>query len=265
MIVRPFFLALILSSYLPAFCNETATLLAAEEFAQGAKQYLAKEYKESAESFKRAAAKNPTTDIFLNLGLAEFQLGHFGWAMAYWRRALYLSPWNSSAKEAIEHLQSQNKIRRGIEDGSITQKIHSSFLQYISLNLILLISLSLMAFGFWKLFAFLGERKRANASGALPPVFPMKVGMIIGVFILSSLVATVKYFDTKTIRATIVVSSVHLRTGPTEESANVTEVFEGQEVVVQRLDKNWLQVTHAGRTTGWIDRKTVELNSGDVL
>lgn len=265
MIVRLVFLAFFFFSYIPVFCSENTTLSVAEEFAQGAKHYLAKEYTESAESFKRAAAKTPSTDVFLNLGLAEFQLGHFGWALVYWRRALDLSPWNSSAKEAIEHLQSQNKIRRGLEDGSLIQRVHSSGLRYIPLNLILLVSLYLMVFGFWKLFVFLGERRRASVSDTLPPVFPMKVGVVLTFFILCSALAGLRHYDAKTLRATIVVASTQLRTGPTEESANVTEVFEGQEVVVQRLDKDWLQVTYAGRTTGWIDRKSAELSSGDFL
>lgn len=264
-IVRLVLLALVFSSHIPAFCDEIASLSEAEEFARGAKYYLAKEYTESAQSFKRAAAKKPTTDIFLNLGLAEFQLGHFGWAVAYWRRALDLSPWNRSAKEAIEHLESQNKIRKVGEDGSLLQKIHGSVLRYIPLNLILMISLLLMTFGFWKLFAYLGERRRANSAGALPPPFPIKVGVVLGFFVLLSMLAALRNYDAKTIRATIVVASTPLRTGPTEESANVTEVFEGQEVVVQRLDKDWLQVTYAGRTTGWVDRKSAELSSGDFL
>jgi tetratricopeptide (TPR) repeat protein len=250
-LVRLVFLAVIFSGF--------NSYSAEEDFAQGAKHYFAKEYSEAAESFKRAAAKSPSSDVFLNLGLAEFQLAHYGWAMSYWRKALDLSPWNSSAREAIEHLLTLNKLRRGSEDNSIFYRIHSSLLRYVPLGAFLFIGLILMVVGFWQLLAFAGSRRKAALAGEIPPAFPIKVGVIIFFFVFTMLISAVKRYDNNTVRATIVVSSTPLRTGPTDESANVMEVFEGQEVVVQRLDKDWLQITYAGKTTGWIERKAVDL------
>ncbi len=248
---------LLLASFLIPF-----KLFASEDFTLGAKHYLAKEYTESAESFKRAAASTPSSDIFLNLGLAEYQLAHYGLALSYWRKALDLSPWNSSAKEAINHLLEQNKLRRMSEDHSLLQKIHDSPLRYFSLHFILLFTLGLWLLGMWPLLTHFGRRRKSYLAGEVTPNLPIKVGVYLSLFLVFTALALLKYYDIRTLRVTVVVPSSPLRAGPTDESASVLEVFEGQELVVQRLDKDWIQVTYAGKTTGWIESKAAVISSG---
>ncbi len=253
MMVRLHFLAVIF------ICSN---LFASEDFALGAKHYHAKEYTEAVESFKRAAAKQPTTEVFLNLGLAEYQLAHYGWALAHWRKALDLSPWNGSARAAIDHLGTQNKLRKGTEDSSILERIHQSVIKYIPVHFLFFVTLVLMTLGFWQLFSYLGIKKKALRAGEVVPEFPIKVGVYIAAFILLAGFSGVKYYDAKSIRMTIIAPSAALRAAPTDESASVMELFEGQELVVQRLDKDWVQVTYAGKTTGWIESKAATISSG---
>ena len=71
--------------------------------------------------------------------------------------------------------------------------------------------------------------------------------------------------DENTPRGTIVVEKVHVRAGPGEKEAQLFELFEGNEVLILRVDDDWAQIQFPGAFTGWIPQSAIFQNFGKNL
>lgn len=264
MYVRFFALIVILSCFAQVYATDSES--PEELLTKGAKHYHAKEFTEAQLYLKRAQNIDPlNADLNYNLGLAEFGLGHYGSALAYWRRALDLSPWHTPSRDAIAFLNSQNKLRLTPAENSIFEKLHSSFLRFIPFHLFMVVCFLLFLLSFWQIVSYVGTLRKSKISGSPAQSFPLKTYVYTTLWLLLSLLTLAKLNDKKTIRATIISATAQLKTSPNEESASIIEIGEGQEVIVRKKIDGWLQVNFQGKTTGWINSTTAIFSSGDFL
>lgn len=74
----------------------------AEAFAGGVFAYEHSNYPDAVLEFRKAAGISPCTGAFQNLGNAEWQRGRTGPAIQAWEQALYIDPWNVSARQSLQ-------------------------------------------------------------------------------------------------------------------------------------------------------------------
>lgn len=67
-------------------------------FIAGTQAYKAADYSSSAAAFRQSATLHPGSGTLQNLGLAEWQRGKVGQAILAWEQALWLDPFNESAR-----------------------------------------------------------------------------------------------------------------------------------------------------------------------
>jgi len=67
-------------------------------FISGTQAYKAADYLSSAAAFRQSATLHPGSVTLQNLGLAEWQRGKVGQAILAWEQALWLDPFNESAR-----------------------------------------------------------------------------------------------------------------------------------------------------------------------
>ncbi len=235
------------------------------EFSSGVKAYQDKDFVQAKTHFLESAKLSPTNaDVYYNLGLSEFQLNQKGAAIGYWRRALDLKPTHSLAQDSIKFAATQMLRPIGNQNASLFEKL-GDLLKYISLHLLLFFTLAFTFAGCWTWIKILGKRKVERREERDLTAFGIKAPALgFGAFLFLAL-SLAKYIDKHQIGATIVVPTVTLRSSPSDESANLMEVFEGQEVVVRKSRDNWIQVQVLGRSTGWLPRNAVLISSGSIL
>lgn len=93
--LRAFIFFIILGFSTPTF--------AADAFTNGTVAFRSGDYAAAAKSFSESAAQQPTTGVFQNLGLAEWQRGRRGQAVLAWERALWVDPFNAASRESLRY------------------------------------------------------------------------------------------------------------------------------------------------------------------
>jgi tetratricopeptide (TPR) repeat protein len=70
-------------------------------FHDGANAYRAADYEHAVAAFRQSVALQPSSGGLLNLGNAEWQCRHTGPAILAWEQALWLDPFNHSARQNL--------------------------------------------------------------------------------------------------------------------------------------------------------------------
>jgi len=85
--------------FLPAGLQASSNAIATPQPASlpGVSAYQGGDYPQAAEVFAGAISNRLATGNFLNLGLAEWRLGHHGPAVLAWERSLWVDPYNAAA------------------------------------------------------------------------------------------------------------------------------------------------------------------------
>ena len=81
-----------------------------ELFSQGVEAVRAGEFPAAAEKFQLFIAHRPASGALVDLGLAEWQRGHAGPAILAWEQALWIDPFDASAKANLEFARSVAQV-----------------------------------------------------------------------------------------------------------------------------------------------------------
>ena len=229
-------------------------------FQAGVTAYQKQDYAAAETAFSQALLKRPDEPSTLtNLGLTQSKLGHKGWALGYFRRALALSPGFHEAKSAMDFLQKEGALREIPHQLETWESLRSSVLVGVSLAALLLLTLLLFIAMGWVWLKFWGDRKRALRSESALPGFPGLAIAFSTLFVLTFALTLAKCKDSLDSRGTVVVENVQALSSPNEKSPSLFELFEGLEVLVHKVEGNWMQVTYPGAMTGWIPKTSLML------
>ncbi|HOW65942.1 MAG TPA: hypothetical protein P5186_16500 [Candidatus Paceibacterota bacterium] len=95
----------------PGMAQSNQALAAARSlFTQGTEAFLAGDYTTAARLYRESASQRPSAGVFLNLGHAEWKLGHVGPAVLAWERAQWLDPLNPDAKTNLRFARKQTQL-----------------------------------------------------------------------------------------------------------------------------------------------------------
>ncbi len=222
-------------------------------FSQGVKSYHQNELELARDQFLQALKESPANVLTLyNLGLAEYKLGKKGLGLAYWRKALDLSPGDRRILSAITFASDDLLANKPLPVKPVFETFRDTILVQMSFAFALL-STFVFSFGaLWVILTHLGSRRRALILDTVSPNFPLYGYLLCIISAFFASITTLKNFDRHIQRATVISTQAIVRSGPNEEATNLFELFEGSEVVVRQSKDMWTQVTLPGKSTGWV-------------
>jgi tetratricopeptide (TPR) repeat protein len=233
-----------------------------QAFQNGLAAYQKSDFKNARLCFSETLAKDPSQIVaWYDLGLTEAKLGNAGLAMAFWRKALLLSPSFSQAKYALAY--TKNKLERSDipHDVETWETLHNDVLIYGSVIQFSIVTAILFFIAGWLVLMFIGARRRALLDEKPLPSFPIAAGLASIAFVTLLTLTICKVIDESDLRATIIAKKIEARALPDQTSTSLFDLFEGLEVIVRQTRKDWIQVTYPGGATGWIPRTTVFTNA----
>jgi hypothetical protein len=208
--------------------------------------------------FREVLAKDATQIVaWYDLGLTEQRLGNAGLAMAFWRKALALSPTFSTAKHALSYTRSKLEHGDIPHDVETWETLRSSVLVYASTAQFAFLALFAFFIAAWLSFTYVGARRRALLDEKPLPAFPVLASLASVVFIGLLFLTICKSIDSADLRATVIAKKIEAKALPDSSSTPLFDLYEGLEVIVRQTRKDWVQVTYPGGATGWIPREAL--------
>ncbi|MEN0058445.1 MAG: tetratricopeptide repeat protein [Bdellovibrio sp.] len=225
----------------------------AELFKKGTEAYLTKNYQQAQEQLTQALGQDPDNSLILtNLALSYFQLGKKPLAIAYFRKALTIDPELLEASAGLKFALSQTQIREVPRQIESYESFRNLFLQPVPLYVYLILSALTLFCSGWLLISYVGRRKRLLSEEKAPPPFPVIASLLSALFVVFTGLAFIKFYDAQSLRGTIIQESVAVQTAPGDNQVTILELYGGMEVLVRKVEGEWVQVTYPGSLTGWI-------------
>lgn len=225
-------------------------------FRDGLAAYQTKAYDKAQDAFGQALAIEPgNTAAMANYALSAFQQGQKGLAIAYFRKALALEPDLSAAKDGLRFALKSLDVKEIPHRIEAYETLRSEILTRAPARVFLaLTALFLLAAG-WLALGWAGARRRALRSEDVAPPFPMSAAGCLILAIAGLFLTSVKLYDATLPRGTILGKTVAALSAPAETGVRLFDLHEGFEVLIQDVQKAWVQVTYPGGLTGWIPKK----------
>lgn len=243
----------------PELQTETKT----DAFQEGLNALQTKNYQQAQTKFSEFLKTQPDNAAALtNLGISVFHLGQKPWAIAYFRKALAVSPGFPEAQRGLDFVWSQLEVKEiphQIQNYEIIRElllVPASEFAFLWLS-----SVIFFLFG-WSLLSYLGQRKKALEEDLPFPGPPWMSVVAAVLFIITTTLAGLKIYDVQIPRATIVESKVAAQSAPGENQLNLFDLYGGFEVIIRNHSGDWAQVTYPGAMTGWIKKDSLYLTSG---
>lgn len=246
-----------------SICFAQAEQSFADLFNKGTQSYKEKKFEQARDLFSQAVQKDPNNVVGLtNLALSQFQLGNKAHSLGLLRKVLALDPDEATAKAALKFVLSQTEIREIPHQIEAYESLRSQFLAPFSLATYLFLTALFLFVSGWSLLSYMGHRNKAvKEEQAMPrlPIFGIVTGIIFGLVLT---LAILKQYDLANLRATIIDDKVSLQTAPGANQVTVLDLYGGMEVVVNAVEKDWVQITYPGSLTGWVKSASLIVTSG---
>lgn len=232
-------------------------------FKAGVEFYQTKSYDKARDAFDKAVQLQPhNASALTNLALSYYQIQQKGWAIALFRKALSLQPELTTARAGLKHTLSQLEVKEIPHQIETYETLRAQVLQPVTLLTYLILTALLLLASGWFILAYFEKRKNALESESALPNFPIIASLLSFCFVISTLLLAMKAYDLSIPRGTVVSEKVSVQSAPGEQQVVLFELYTGLEVIIQNEDKDWIQVTYPGASTGWIPKKSVFITSG---
>ena len=230
------------------FVSATPTSEVAD-FASGVTAYQENDFAKAQGVFQQLLSDQPENPVLLyNLGLAEYQLEHWGLALGLWRKAYDLDPSYSPPKVALNF--AEDKLFPQQQTQSIFETIYQS-LATLPLTFWILLS-------FAATFALLWFSIDYGAKRQAPFLqWPAWLLSMIPIASFICLVTLILFLDQAQMKATVVQKNLKTHAAPSETSPTLTELSEGQVVEIEKVAGQWAQVRPNGGTPGWVPQSSL--------
>ena len=248
----------------------------------GVQNFQSQNYEQSAILFKQLLQREPKNiEALYNLGLVQWNRNHRGQALGLWRKALSLNPRHTLSKKALRSAQKEAPALWPPPSSNSWALLRTFVLQPWSLHVFLLANwifflvtgvklISLFSFQVSSQTKEMSQEREWQKSFLDPNFFtqPSFFGgrsfsalLLLSLLLLSLTLTFLKIKDLQTPRGTIVEKKTQLRTGPSLESPQLFEIFEGFEVEILRQQGSWLQVELAEDRSGWLKSSSLFFTS----
>jgi tetratricopeptide (TPR) repeat protein len=208
-------------------------------FIAGADAYSAGDFERAAEDFRQSAKLRPASGTLQNLGLAEWQRGKTGYAILAWEQALWLDPFNQSARTNLRFARKAAQLEAPelSWDQVVSSWLPVNWWAWIAgLSLWLAVGMSTLP-GVLRL-PKAGWHQALAAFGVM--LFLLSVPAHLGVYTRSKM-------------GFVLEKDTQLRLTPTAEAQALTQLAPGEPARLVRARGNYVLV-RTSRASGWIDR-----------
>lgn len=209
-------------------------------FEQGVQACHVADFARATETFRRSLEKQPASGTLLNLGIAEWRRGHAGQAILAWEQALWLDPYDGTARSNLDFARSVVQLDkpdlRWYEVAS-TWLAPSAWAWIASGSLWLAVAMMILP-----------RVRRWRKTGWHQGL----AALGLGVFLLS--VPTLIGMAMRSRIGIVLDRNVPLRLTPTEEAESISSLVEGETARQIRTKGNFVLV-RALRDSGWIKRE----------
>lgn len=214
-------------------------------FSLALEKYKTKDYVHSRQLFlDLLGANNKDTTVLYNLGLVEFSDNHQERALAYWRRALFLQPGHGPSLEGISHLKNSSYAW------------FQWFYWRVPIAVVFLITLALWLTGGVLLLRNIRKiSKNQTASWGTCAITCSFCALFLGL-------STHYYYSQFYITSGTLLSNTPAAASPTSDAPSLFDFKEGDQVVVLRTQKEWLQIKKTETAVGWVKNSALILHSG---
>jgi len=208
-------------------------------FRDGTIAYHAGDYSKAAEAFRQSATQSPASGTLQNLGLAEWQRGRIGDAIVAWEQALWLAPFNQSARTDLRFARKAAQI----------EAPELSWNEVVS---------TWLPVNWWAWIAG-GSLWISVGTGILPGVLRRPKAAwhqalgACGVMLFLLSVPAHLGVHTRSLIGFVVEKQVPLRLTPTGEAQALTQLAAGDPARFVRARGNYIFV-RTSRAKGWIER-----------
>lgn len=211
---------------------------------------------ETAKTTLEEALKSHSQNSYLiyNLGLTEYKLGKVGLAIGLWRKALLINPQLNEARQALDyalgHMQTKPLAKNTDSTWIWLEKLTIDHLSFNFLWPLFLICFFI--FGY-QLIRFLGAKKRAFVNDETPPLLRTQTIIFFVIAMSLGILSYVTYRNIITPKATVIVKSTEIKTGPNADFATIFDVPEGTEVLIRDKDGEWYKIEDPMGRMGWVE------------
>lgn len=197
-----------------------------------------------------------------NWGLAAYQAGQKGKALAAWRRALTIDPDFAGPRRALDFAATEMPAQVFENSTSGWEDLREAVLNQSSLDRFVGISVLLFLFAGFLGVRYFGARHRALRDETSLPPFPTVLILLSILLVISLFFTVAKLTAEGEARATVILSDTAVRSGPSPEDNVLFELIEGVEVILIRRHDEWSQITYPGGLTGWVPSAAIFQTSG---
>jgi hypothetical protein len=229
-----------------------------EIFLQANAFYKKGDFKNAYELYKQI--QNPSPQINYNMGNCSYKLGHFGYALLYWKRAE--KNWGLFNREDLNHnlelLERQIFEQRHKNEDADQAKLYELKFQMFQLSSFFisivygmpLLALQLLFLLLWILLLFYKKYLYKK----------QKKFIIITLFILLAVSGTMialKYSLSLCEKAVVTGKRTVVFSGPGETYQEIGVLPEASEIIVKKDTDAFCKIKHKG-LVGWVESKTIE-------
>ncbi len=243
---------------IPAFAGMTLIIsincaFAATTFEQANEKYRAGDFKVSAELYAKAIENGETSGAaHYNLGNALFRLGQKGKALASYERARKILPRDTDVAWNINLVQSTFLDRLDVVDEPIfvfwAKKIAES-VSFAELAFLVLVFCAILFVS--ALVSFIWPAGSGRLKG-------LQV-LTLAVLLCSATLLGFKIWQGRDARAVVTDAEIFARYGPSGKETKAFLLHEGAEGWVSDEVKDWVYVTLANKSSGWVPKKSCEI------
>lgn len=228
-------------------------------FKSAVENHKNKNYPEAEKLYLQVLNDNPETpEVLKNLGLLYFTTENSGRALGFLRSLTQLEPRDIEIYRTIDFIENKLTNKDFEHDRSFFEDLYLIFLRWIKLPELLIIHFLIASlFGIFFVRRLTLKKKSLLLDPKIEVWTPQVYTGAITLFLMSGL-TLLKIQTSLEDHATIIAKNkLTLKSGPSENGADLYELFEGFEVVIDSTYKNWSQITYQNRYTGWVKSNTI--------
>jgi tetratricopeptide (TPR) repeat protein len=248
---------LILAPLIMLFLMIQATLAEETDFDQGLRHYHAGKWEEAKRAFEKALIEHPDdAATYFNLGLAQFQLGQRGYAVAYWRKALAIAPGREAPAKALENVDEKFHFSH-LEKSPWSLAIHNLFVRFGWDVWLGLLTFATGLCGYLWL-GYLKQKKLSFISEAANSPHLHWVTLFLTLLFVIIVAANVaKWLDDQKDRAVVVAAAAELKSAPSVDGVTLAPLPEASEVAIIQTHEDWAQVVTGESASGWVKKSDI--------
>ena len=243
------FLYIILAS--PLFAQAEAQPL----FLEGTSAFENNQYDQAESIFEKlleSESSNPA--VLYNLGRVQYEKGDVGRALGLWRKARSLDPSFRAVRDAISFAEEKHFPERP------SPPVYLLIFNYLaSFSLHLWLALGFFFFIVWAYGAVEYGVKREVSLTHWPAWLHLSFPVFLVTLIFSIYLATKTYEQ----KATVIDRDLQTHISPSETSPTLSELYEGQVVVVEKVLGEWAQIRSLSGAPGWVPLQTLIVFKGN--